>query len=93
METINTGIVIIESMTLLNTNTAVICGFDEHIQKVKSYNLQTGAELSSSNLEDAYGVAGLKLGGKLALAVARRFFKRFSSFIIGIIILHNYISY
>ena len=47
---------------------------------MKSYNLQTGAELSSVNLDDAYGVAGVQMGGNLALAVARRLVKRIMSF-------------
>ena len=77
-QTINTGIDAIHSITLLIRNTAVISGAEDGIQKVKSYNLQTGAELCSLNLEDACGVAGVKLGGNLALAVARRLVKRLS---------------
>ena len=76
-QTINTGIDAIHSITLLSRNTAVISGAADGIQKVKSYNLQTGAELSCLNLKDAYGVVGMKLGGKLVLAVARRLVKRF----------------
>ena len=69
---------------LISENTAVICGEEAMIQKVKSYNLQTGAELSSLNLKDAEGVARVKLGGKVVLAVSRRLVKRGMGFIIAI---------
>ena len=77
-QTINTGIDAIHSITLLSRNTAVISGAEDGIQKVKCYNLQTGTELSCLHLYDAFGVAGVKLCGKLVLAVARRLVKRIS---------------
>ena len=86
METINTGIDVITSITLLSGNTAVISGYEAGIRKVKSYNLQTGAELSCLNLKDASGVARVKLGGKLVLAVLRRLVKRAIGFIIAILL-------
>ena len=88
-QTINTGIDAIHSITLLSRNTAVISGAEDGIQKVKSYNFQTGAELSSVNLDDAYGVAGVKMGGNLALAVSRRLVKRFIGFMTAILLSSN----
>ena len=64
METINSGIDVINSITLLSESIAVIRGIEGDIRKVKSYSLQTGGELSCLNLKDAHGVAGAKLGGK-----------------------------
>ena len=87
METINTGIDAITSITLLSGSTAVISGNEAGIQKVKWFNLQTGAELSSLNLYDAHGVAGVKLGGKLVLAVARRLVKRVMGFMTVILLI------
>ena len=43
---------------------------------IKSYDIQTGKELSCVYLSlNANGLTEVKLGGKLALAVARRFVK------------------
>ena len=75
------------SMRLLSRNIAVICGNDTNIRKVKSYNLQTGAELSSLNLKGACGVAGVKLGEKMVLAVSRRLVKIDIGFMIIFILL------
>ena len=80
-QTINTRIDAVNSITLLSRNTVVICGAEAGKQKVKSYNLQTGAELSSLNLDDASGVAGVKLSGNLALAVARRWVQKAHRFL------------
>ena len=85
METINTGINVIYSITLLSRDTAVISGDEAGFRKVKSYNLQTGAELSCLNVKDAFGVAGVKLGGKLVLAVTRRLVKIFIGFMTAIL--------
>ena len=80
-KTINTGIDAIDAITQLSRSTAVISGDEDDMTKVKSYNLQTGAELSSVNHHDANGVAGVKLGGKMTLAVSCRSVKRFIGFI------------
>ena len=85
METINTGIEVINSITH-HQNTAVICGDESGSQKVKSYDLETGAELNCLNLHDARGVAAVKLGGKVALAVARRLVKRAIGFMTAILL-------
>ena len=85
-KSINTGIVGINSITLLSRNTAVISGDEAGIRKVKSYNFQAGAGLCSLNLDDAYGVAGVKMGGNLALAVARRLVKRDMGFMTAILL-------
>ena len=64
------------SITILSTNTVVVCFEEAKTNGIMSYNLQTGAELSCVNLlPDAHGLAEVNLGGKLALAVARRFVK------------------
>ena len=57
-------------MTLLGDNTAVICGDDGKTNKIKSYDLSTGAELCL--VENASSLAKVKLGQKLALALSNR---------------------
>ena len=62
------------SITVLGGYTAVICFDKAGINGIRSYNLQSGAELSCVNLlPDSHGLAEVFLGGKLALAVAHRF--------------------
>ena len=63
---------VISSIALLGDNVAVICGNEDNITKIKDYNLETGAEIISHNLEDAYGLAEVKIGDKMALAVSIR---------------------
>ena len=72
-ETIPTGISCIKSSTLLGDNMVVICGDEDGVTKIKSYNLTSSQELQSLNLKDAYGLAEVKLNGKLVLAVSYRF--------------------
>ena len=64
------NIVVSCSVAPLNHHTAVVGGFEERILKAKSYNLQTGTQLSDVNINAATGIAEVKLGGKLALAVS-----------------------
>ena len=68
--TTNTGIGTFYSLAMLSDNTGVICGDEPWTRKIQRYDLQTGAELNCLNLEDAWGLAEVKLGGKLALAVS-----------------------
>ena len=56
------------SSALLDGGTAVIC-FNN---KLKSYSLQTGDELSSTDIRGADKLTEVKIGGKLALAVSSR---------------------
>ena len=58
------------SMTLLGDNTAVTFGDDGKTNKIKSYDLITGAELCL--LENASSLAEVKLGQNLALALSNR---------------------
>ena len=57
---------------MLLDHVAVICGEEDGLTKIKSYNLHTGAEMICINLEDAFGLAEVKIGGKTALAVSLR---------------------
>ena len=68
--TVNTGIRLIFSLAILSDNTGVICGDESGTTKIKRYDLQTGVELNCLNLEDARGLAEVKLGGKGVLAVS-----------------------
>ena len=62
------------SITFLGDHTAAISGHEAGSNKLKSYNLQTGAELSCIDLPpDAHGLAEVKLGGKLTLVISHRF--------------------
>ena len=72
MRTIKTRIDVIRSITMLLDHVAVICGEEDGLTKIKSYNLHTGAEMICINLEDAFGLAEVKIGGKTALAVSLR---------------------
>ena len=69
---IQTGIDIIRSITLLRDDVAVICGEEDGLTKLKSYNLQNGALLNCFNLDEAFGLAEVKIGGISALAVSLR---------------------
>ena len=78
IETINMNLKIDlpRSITLLGENTAVVCTAEAGKNVIKSYDIQTGKELSYVYLSlNANGLAEVKLGEKLALAVARRFVK------------------
>ena len=66
----NTKIDDLCSFTVLNHEIGVICGDESKIRKIKSYDLQTGRELHSLTVEDAWGLAEVKLGGIIALAVS-----------------------
>ena len=57
-------------MTMLGDNVGVICGLEDKTRKFKSYDLTTGQVLQSLNLENAYGLAEVKLHEKPALAVS-----------------------
>ena len=57
-------------MTVLGDNTAVMCGPEGITRKIKIYDLTTGQEFQSFSLENAYGLAEVKLNGKPALAVS-----------------------
>ena len=72
MRTIKTGIDAIRSITMFLDHDAVICGEEDGLTKIKSYNLFTGAEMISISLEEAFGLAEVKIGGKRALAVSLR---------------------
>ena len=62
------------SITFLGDHTAVISGHEAGSNKLKGYDLQTGAELSCMDLPpDAHGLAEVKLGEKLALAISHRY--------------------
>ena len=63
----------ISSSTVLGDNTAVMCGLEGKTRKIKSYDLTTGQELQNLSLENAFGLAEVKLNGKPALAVSFRF--------------------
>ena len=56
----------LNSFAVLKDEIGVICG---DASKIKSYNLHTGMELNCLNLTDAWGLAEVKFGGKLRLAV------------------------
>ena len=79
---INTEMEISRSVTFLGDHTAAISGHEAGTNKLKSYNLQTGAELSCMDLPpDAHGLAEVKLGGKLALVISHRFVMSASLFV------------
>ena len=42
------------------------------LTKIKSYNLQTGTEMICISIEEAFGLAEVKIGGNTALAVSLR---------------------
>ena len=67
------------SSKVLGDNTAVMCGLEGETRKIKSYDLTTGQELQSLNLEDAFRLAEVKLSGKPALAVSVRFVETHSN--------------
>ena len=67
---INTDIDVIRSIALLNNQTGVICGDEGFSRKIKSYFLPTGKDLNRLRLNDAFGLAEVKLGDKIALAVS-----------------------
>ena len=66
----NTEIYGLNSFAVLKDEIGVICGDESKITKIKSYNLQTGMELNCLNLTDAWGLAEVKFGGKLRMAVS-----------------------
>ena len=66
----NTQLNILNSFTVLHDEIGVICGEESEITKIKSYNLQTGRELNCLTSKDAWGLAEVKLGGKISLAVS-----------------------
>ena len=66
----NSGIDGISSMAVLRGNVAVICGEEERIRKIKSYNLQSGMQLNSITLDLSVGLAEVKFGENLLLAVS-----------------------
>ena len=72
MRSIKTGIDIIRSITLLRDDVAVICGEEDGFTKLKSYNLRNGAQLNCLSLDEAFGLAEVKIGGRSALAVSLR---------------------
>ena len=67
---ISTGLAFVKSMTLLGDGIVVICGSESRTTRIKSYNLQTGAELNWLYVDDARGLAEVKLDQKLVLAVS-----------------------
>ena len=69
---INTGIDFIASIASLRGNIGVILGDEGRIRKLKSYNLQTGAEVKCLNIGDAWGLAEVMISGRRALAVTRK---------------------
>ena len=66
----NTQINDLRSFTVLHDEIGVICGDESTTTKIKSYTLQTGRELHCLTSEDAWGLAEVKLGGKISLAVS-----------------------
>ena len=70
--TIETDINEICALELLDDKTIVICGDVGDVRKVKTFNLETGKQMSFLDLKDAYGFAAVKLGETSALAVSFR---------------------
>ena len=71
--TINTEMEISRTITFLGDHTTMISGHKAGNNKLKGYDLRTGAELSCIDLPpDAHGLAEVKLGEKLALAISHR---------------------
>ena len=64
------------SIDLLSDTTAVICGGvgDVRVRTVKMFNLETDAEIScvDEDIEDAWGLATVKLGKNARPAISRR---------------------
>ena len=54
-------------MALLNDGSVVI--FDS-TRLLRRYNIQTGLEITSAGVKDASGMAEVKIGDKVALAVS-----------------------
>ena len=70
--TIDTGISVPNSITVLGGSIGVMCGEEGGTTRIKSYDLQTGAELCCVDLsEDAFGLAEVKLGEKFRVATAQ----------------------
>ena len=64
------------SITLPGENKAVVCSAEAGKNVIKRYDIQTGKELNCVYLSlNANGLTKVKVGEKLALAVARRFVK------------------
>ena len=67
----DTAMYFVNSMTLLCDGMVVICGDeDDYISKIRSYNLQTGAELNCLDVNGASGMTEVKFAQKPALAVS-----------------------
>ena len=62
----------IVSLTLVRDDVVVVCGVERRMEWIKAYVLHTGEELESFTAPGACAVAAVKLGGKLALAIAYR---------------------
>ena len=57
---------------LLSDGTFVVTGTKGKTHGFRSYSLQTGKQLSSNCLKNALGLAEVKLGQDLALAISNR---------------------
>ena len=61
----------VSSMVLRNDDTVVICGYSRNASHLKCYNVLTEAELNCMDINDAYGLAEVKINGKTILAVSQ----------------------
>ena len=66
----NTEIKALCSFMVVNHEIGVICGDESWVRNIKSYDLQTGTELNCLTAKGTWGLAEVKLGGKIALAVS-----------------------
>ena len=70
---INTQLMLVSHMVVLSDDTAVVYGEEGDKYRVKCYNLQTGRELTSTELQTPVeGMAEVTFRGDPSLALAHR---------------------
>ena len=61
----------VSSMVLRNDDTVVICGYSRNTSHLKCYNVLTETKLNCMDINEAYGLAEVKINWKAILAVSQ----------------------